>query len=115
MVNGTSRIRASVWARRALPEPVGRGHHKMTMIAVSPDGTRAYVNNVGSGTTSVVDTKSNLVVATIAVGSGPYGVAISPDGSHAYIANNSGTVSVIDTSSNSVVSTINVGGEAVGI
>ena len=37
------------------------------------------------------------VTATIAVGTGPYGVAVSPDGTKAYVTNmTDGTVSVID-------------------
>lgn len=45
---------------------------------------------------SVIDTTTNTVVSTIAVGDGPFGVAISPDGTHAYITNaNSDTVSMI--------------------
>jgi YVTN family beta-propeller protein len=46
------------------------------------------------------------VGAPIPVGSGPFGVAITPDGKHVYVANREsvpGTVSVIDTGSNIVV------------
>ena len=56
-------------------------------MAVSPDGTRAYVTNLGSGTVSVIDTDTNTVIATITVGSGPAGVAVSPDGTRAYVTN----------------------------
>ncbi len=74
----------------------------------------AYVANSHSGTISVIDMASNTAVATITVGSTPFGVAITPDGKHAYVANQSsktpGTVSVIDTDSNMVVATVPVGG-----
>jgi YVTN family beta-propeller protein len=45
------------------------------------------------------------VVSTILVGSGPSGVAVTPDGKHVYVTNASvgspfGTVSVIDTATN---------------
>jgi YVTN family beta-propeller protein len=44
------------------------------------------------------------VVATVTVGSSPLGVAVHPNGSRVYVANNgSGTISVIDTLSNAVV------------
>lgn len=47
------------------------------------------------------------MVATVGVGKHPYGVAITPDGSRAYVTNlESYNVSVIDTSSNTVVATI---------
>lgn len=39
---------------------------------------RAYVTNSSANTVSVIDTSSNLVVATIPVGAGPSRVAISP-------------------------------------
>ncbi len=69
-------------------------------VAVSPDGTRAYVTNQFDGDTlSVIDTATNTVTATIAVGDDPTGVAVSPDGGRAYVTNYSDdTVSVIDVS-----------------
>src|SRR5581483_9173174 len=43
------------------------------------------------------------VLTTIAVGSGASGIAITPDGTHVYVANaTAGTVSVINTATNSV-------------
>jgi len=68
----------------------------------------AYVTNLFDNV-SVIDTASNTVTATVAVGSGPEGVAITPDGAFAYVTNgNSGTVSVIDTASNAVTATVTV-------
>jgi YVTN family beta-propeller protein len=59
---------------------------------------------------SVIDTASNMVTATVAVGAHPIGVAVAPDGKHAYVANaNSNTVSVIRTATNTVVATVPVG------
>src|SRR5262249_58331827 len=53
---------------------------------------------------SVIATASNVVLAVIPVGNQPFGVAVSPDGSKVYVANeNSNTVSVIDTATNTVV------------
>jgi YVTN family beta-propeller protein/autotransporter-associated beta strand protein len=78
-------------------------------VAVSPDGTRAYVTNDGSNNVSVINTGTNMVVATINVGTNPLGVAVSPDGTRAYVTNGGGTVSVIDTASNTVVATVGVG------
>ena len=78
----------------------------------------AYITNLGSNTVSVIDTKTNKVTATIPVGAGPLGVAVSPDGSKVYITNdndNPGTVSVIDTATNTVTATIPVGVAPVGV
>ena len=93
-------------------------------VAITPDGTHAYVANQGDGTVSVIDTARNNVVATIPVGAGPVGVAITSDGTHpsghddrpyqplAYVTNLvDNTVSVIDTARNKVVATIPVGAE----
>src|SRR6266403_849943 len=66
--------------------------------------TFAYVTNVFASTVSMIDTASNTVVATVAVGSGPFAVAITPDGTRAYVTG--GPVSVIDTASNTVVATV---------
>ncbi|MGH4025742.1 MAG: YncE family protein [Pseudonocardiaceae bacterium] len=50
------------------------------------------------------------VTATIHVGDDPEDIAITPDGRHAYIPNNSSdSVSVIDTASNTVTATVPVG------
>lgn len=56
------------------------------------------------------------VPVLIAVGQGPVGVAVSPDGKHVYVANSAGnTVSVIDTASNSITATIPVGDGPVAV
>jgi YVTN family beta-propeller protein len=91
-------------------------------VAITADGTHAYVANQRDGTASVIDTAHNKVVATIRVGAGPVGVAITSDGTNpsenngrprqplAYVTNLvDNTVSVIDTASNNVVATIRIG------
>jgi YVTN family beta-propeller protein len=52
-------------------------------VAITHDGKFAYVTNRGfippfPGTVSMIGTGSNKVVATIPVGNGPQGVAITP-------------------------------------
>jgi YVTN family beta-propeller protein len=106
-------------------------------IAIAPDGGFVYVTNVGSNTVSVIqretpsiapgpvdhdvvrggsgdDTTIN-VVATIPVGSRPWGVAVTPDGSHVFVTNTAettqdsptaNTVSVIARANHSVVTTL---------
>ncbi|MEY4926351.1 MAG: hypothetical protein RI894_787, partial [Bacteroidota bacterium] len=70
----------------------------------------AYIPHYISNTVSVINTATNAVVATVAVGNGPYGLSVSPDGSRIYVANqNSNTVSVINTATNAVVATVAVG------
>jgi DNA-binding beta-propeller fold protein YncE len=43
----------------------------------------------------VIDTATNTVIDTITVDNNPFAVAVSPDGSLAYVTNGGGTVSVI--------------------
>ncbi len=57
-------------------------------IAITPDGTSAYVTNYGSGTVSQISLATGTVVHTITLGSTskPDGIAINPSGSTAYVA-----------------------------
>lgn len=71
-------------------------------IAITPDGSRAYVAIDDSpGSVEVVNTATNAVVDSVVVGAFPEGIAITPDGSRAYVANlGDNDVSVIDTATN---------------
>lgn len=70
----------------------------------------AYVTNSNSDTVSVIDTTIKEIDATVAVGSEPIGIAVTPDGARLYVTNSqSDTVSVIDTASNEVLTTVAVG------
>lgn len=73
-----------------------------------------YVINKSSNNVTVINSTTNLVSSTIAVGAGPSkGVLL---GTKVYITNTTGnSVSVIDTSTNSVTSTIAVGSAPNGI
>ena len=64
-------------------------------IAITPDGTRAYVTDFAGGAVSVVSTATNTQVAVIsfdpdpnnAVGWEPWGIAVTPDGRFVYVVN----------------------------
>ena len=75
--------------------------------AVTPDGTRAYVGNLGTNTVSVINTATDTVTATITVGDDPEGVGITSDGRCVYVANGGdNTVSVVNAATSAVVATI---------
>jgi YVTN family beta-propeller protein len=68
----------------------------------------AYIPNSGSNDVSVINTTTNIVIATIAVGSQPSGVLASLDGSKVYVSNTGdNTVSVINTADNTVAAILN--------
>ncbi|MFY9644330.1 MAG: cytochrome D1 domain-containing protein, partial [Terriglobales bacterium] len=100
-------------------------------VAIAPDKSRIFVTASGSDLVTVIDTKrllafahsrrkpfvndlsasANYVIARIAVGKNPRGVAMSPDGKRLYVANRmDDTLSEIDTVTNKSVATIDLGG-----
>ncbi|WP_423743104.1 YncE family protein, partial [Bacillus cereus] len=74
-------------------------------IAITPDGTRAYVTNGSADTISVIDTSINAVIGSpIPVGDAPRGIAITPNGTRAYVVNQfDNTISVINMFTNTVI------------
>ena len=55
----------------------------------------------------MIDTAANTVATTVTVGLAPEGVAVTPDGKYAYVANGrNGILSVIATGSNTVAATV---------
>lgn len=85
-------------------------------VAISPDGSKAYVTMPGAGQLGVINTVSNMLIASIAVGSSPSGVVVSPDGKTVYVANQGDNdVSVVNAASYSVIHTIPVGNAPMGI
>lgn len=69
-----------------------------TGVAVSPDGTRAYVAIHGSGSSiAVVDTASMSVLNTFPLGfSGPNGIAVSASGKRGYVGTTTGKIISLD-------------------
>ncbi len=74
--------------------PVGDGPQS---VAVSPDGTTAYVADAAANAVSVLDLTANTLARTVSVGLGPYAVAVSPHGTAVYVTDNrADTVSVLE-------------------
>jgi phospholipase C len=77
-------------------------------VALTPNGATLYASCFDG--LSIVDTSTGRVRATLADQARSNGIAVSPDGRHAYIVNCwRNTVSVIDTASSKVISRIPVG------
>ncbi|MBI2569922.1 MAG: hypothetical protein HYV63_23200 [Candidatus Schekmanbacteria bacterium] len=87
-------------------------------VAVNSAATRAYVANFGDGTVSAIDLSygAPVVLSSLAVGAGPYGVALTPNDTYLLVASSgSDSVSVIQTSTWTVSTTIPVGPNPRGI
>jgi YVTN family beta-propeller protein len=92
------------------PIRVGTRPHSLVLSA---DGKRGYVANNGDlsssgpglGTISVLDTETDTTIGSpIPVGNGPWGLALSPDGTRLFTGDSgSGTVTTIDTTTGTVV------------
>jgi len=89
------------------------------LVAITPDGERAYVANFGSDDISVIEIASMTIAGTIDLseyGDGPFGIVITRDGSSAYVTNFlSSNISVIDIASGNIVTTIEIGRVGTGI
>jgi YVTN family beta-propeller protein/YD repeat-containing protein len=77
-------------------------------VGVSRDGQTVLVPRLNS-TVALVDTASNVVVASLPVGPTPGEVVVSPVGARAHVINfGDSSVSVIDTATRSLVTTISM-------
>ena len=100
LLNSDAYSGSNEWTKSSNNIPVGS---KPNSIAYGLGNI--YVTNSGSNTISVIDGKTNKVVATIPVGTSPHRVALCR--SKLYVTNSgSDNVSVIDGKTNKVVATI---------
>jgi YVTN family beta-propeller protein len=83
------------------------------MLAITPDGKRAYTANIASDTVTAIELNAPpgpKQIAQISVGKQPEAIDISPDGSELWVGQNGdGSISIIDTSTNKVKETFKVG------
>ncbi len=77
------------------------------MVAVTPDGSRAFVANIGSGSVTAIDLDEGRVLAQIETGEGAEGIDVTPDGKEVWVTNRAAdTVSVLDAASLEVLVTV---------
>jgi len=84
-------------------------------IAISPDGTRAYVANYFNidAQIFVVDIASRTIVGSVSTSAYPKSVFLTPDGSQLWVLSyRSFGVTIIDTLSLTISGGINTGGQA---
>ncbi len=94
---------------RRVAARVATGRETSHMVAASPDGKRAYVANIGSGSVTVVDLSQAKVIKDIPTGEGAEGIAITPEGREVWVVNRAAdTVSIINTKTLEVAATLKV-------
>ncbi|HEY5614558.1 MAG TPA: cytochrome D1 domain-containing protein [Bacteroidota bacterium] len=77
------------------------------MVVVTKDLSKAFVANIGSGTTTILDLKTNKKLADIPTGAGAEGIAITPDGKEVWVTNRSAnTVSILDAATHEILATL---------
>jgi YVTN family beta-propeller protein len=82
---------------------------KGAMIAINPEGTRAYVTSYNSNKILILDIENNKLVKTIESKDEPFGIASNPNGKRVYITHHkSNYISILDTDKNEIVGTIQV-------
>jgi YVTN family beta-propeller protein len=71
---------------------------------------RAVVVNEGEASLMVFDARTHARLMTIPVGNDPFGLALEPDGSRAYVASTrDNEVAIVDLATNTVTGTVRVG------
>lgn len=96
--------------RERFPSPIA--------LALSADGSRLLVANQGTGTVSLIDTKARRVLADVATGDKPAGVALSSDGKRAVVSHWYGyDVAILDVGPDGlkVAGRVDVGPEPRGV
>ena len=79
---------------RAFPTEARASH----MLVLTPDGMRAFVANISSGSVTAIDLVEGAILAQIETGDGAEGIAITPDGKQVWVGNRAAdTLSVIDS------------------
>ncbi|MGB5549228.1 MAG: cytochrome D1 domain-containing protein [Thermoanaerobaculia bacterium] len=77
------------------------------MVATTPEGGRAFVANIGSGTVTAIDLEVGAKLADVETGEGAEGIAVTPDGSEVWITNRAAdTITIIDSQSLEILDTV---------
>ncbi len=90
---------------------IGTGQGQTHMVLALADESRIFTSNIASGSISIIERAGvgNWKQTAVAVGKGPEGFDLTPDGKQIWAANSGdGTVSVIDVATRSLLRTFRV-------
>jgi YVTN family beta-propeller protein len=88
-------------------ERFGTGQEGSHLVVVQADGSRAYVTNRLSGTTTVIDLGTGRKLGDVATGPGSEAIALTPDGREAWVAaREAGTLTIFDARTLEVLATV---------
>jgi DNA-binding beta-propeller fold protein YncE len=86
------------------------------MVAVAPEGNRAYVTNIGSGTTTALDLAAGRKLGDVATGGGSEALALTPDGRELWVAARAdGHIAIVETGTLEVVARLPLAGTPIRI
>ncbi|HSM05820.1 MAG TPA: YncE family protein, partial [Longimicrobiales bacterium] len=89
------------------PDPSNNTQSETTTVSPPPSGATAYVAVSGTNQVQAVNAATNTIVATMATGEGPWGMAPRPGTDELWVTNRAGErITRISTSSNTVIGTI---------
>ena len=81
------------------------------MVATVPNGSRAFVANIGSGTVTAIDLDNRVKLSDIVTGEGAEGIAVTPDGSELWVGNRAAdTLTLIDPSTLEIMASLSCPG-----
>ncbi|QJR15134.1 IPTL-CTERM sorting domain-containing protein [Usitatibacter palustris] len=83
-------------------------------LKFTPDGSRLIVANQGNGgsngSVAVIDTATNAIIATINTGGQLTDMAVTPDGTRAYVPSTTAQIFVIDLATNTLLTSFAISG-----
>ncbi|MBV8206071.1 MAG: YncE family protein [Acidobacteria bacterium] len=93
---------------------MGTGQNSTHMILISKDGSRMFTANIGSDSVTIIERTPQQSPAgwnetAVAVGKGPEGMDLAPDGRELWAANSrDGSVSIIDVAQKKVIQSLDL-------
>lgn len=88
-------------------DAIPTGQETSHMVAVAPDGARAYVGNIGGGSVSMLDLRQGRLLRVTQTAGGTEGLAVRPGGREVWAVNRTAnSISVLDARSLDTLATL---------